>query len=94
LAFRIDAQISPDVWQPLASLVTDATGRATLPSAAHTPIPAGIYRLQYQTGVYFAQQKLSTLFPYIEVVVDLQANQRFHLPLLITPHSYSTYRGS
>lgn len=82
-------------WQELARCATDADGRirSILPTA--TLPHKGRYRLAFETGAYFRAQGSKCFHPYIEIVFEVMAeSQNYHVPLLITPSSYSTYRGS
>lgn len=81
-------------WRELARGVTDADGRvgALLPGG---PPAAGDYRLRFVTGDYFARGGQPVFYPEVEVRVRFAAaGGKFHLPLLLSPFGYSTYRGS
>jgi len=78
---------------PLASATTDADGRLRdwLPAG----VPAGRYRLVFETGAWFGAAGRDTLYP--EVIIDFEVQDgvpHYHLPLLLSPFGYSTYRGS
>lgn len=77
----------------LAQGITDANGRI---GAFPVPLTPGRYRLVAQTGEWFAKQDVVTLFPcaQIDFVVAQGAEEHFHLPFLIAPGGWSTYRGS
>ena len=78
----------------LAHGTTDADGRASglLPAGSLT---AGTYRLSFDTGGYFAASKRSSFYPHVEVVfVVVEPDAHHHVPLLLSPFGYSTYRGS
>jgi 5-hydroxyisourate hydrolase len=79
----------------LARGVTDADGRvhSLMPDGAS--LEPGRYRLSFDTGAYFRAQGLVGFYP--EVTVDfevLDAGEHYHIPLLLSPWGYSTYRGS
>lgn len=81
-------------WRELARGVTDADGRvgALLPGG---PPAAGDYRLRFVTGEYFRAAGETIFYP--EVIVNVRfaaAGGKFHLPLLLSPFGYTTYRGS
>jgi 5-hydroxyisourate hydrolase len=58
-------------------------------------LDAGEYRLRFATGAYFADLGQPALYPEVVVVFSLSdPDQHYHLPLLLSPFSYSTYRGS
>ena len=78
---------------PLASATTDGDGRIRdwLPAG----VPAGRYRLVFETGAWFRASGRETLYP--EVIIDFEVQdgvEAYHLPLLLAPFGYSTYRGS
>jgi 5-hydroxyisourate hydrolase len=77
----------------LAHGVTDADGRiaALLPGGVAA---TGNYRLRFATGDYFRGIGQSPFYPEVAVQVSLEAGARYHLPLLLNPFGYSTYRGS
>ena len=82
-------------WSPVAESSTDADGRAGTLLPRETPAAAGLYRLRFGSGAYFAGLGTATLFPEIEVRFAVGAGEaHYHMPLLLTPHSYTTYRGS
>jgi 5-hydroxyisourate hydrolase len=79
----------PAPWLAAESGVTDADGRYRF----RVDTPAGTYRLTFATGPYFAAQGAETFYP--EVAVTFTAGDgHFHVPLLLSPFAYSTYRGS
>ena len=80
-------------WQLLADAVTDADGRAK--QLGPEAVPAGTYRLRFDTGAYFASSGTATFFPeaLLTFVVD-DEKRHYHVPLLLSPFAYSTYRGS
>ncbi|MEO5845756.1 MAG: hydroxyisourate hydrolase [Caldimonas sp.] len=87
------------VWRELKTVVLDDDGRADAPllqGADHRP---GRYRLVFSVAAYFAARgaKLSDP-PFLgDVPIDFgiaSADQHYHVPLLVSPWSYSTYRGS
>ncbi|XP_014673479.1 PREDICTED: 5-hydroxyisourate hydrolase-like isoform X3 [Priapulus caudatus] len=57
-------------------------------------LPA-IYKLHFNTAAYFAQSNTKGFFPYVEVVFEIvDPYQHYHVPLLLSPFGYTTYRGS
>jgi len=77
----------------VAETVTDADGRAAdLGPADLTP---GTYRLTFDTASYFAADARKAFYPEVVVTAVLaDPHQHYHLPLLLSPFAYSTYRGS
>ena len=78
----------------LARATTDADGRVK----AFTPTPSltpGSYRLTFEVGAYFAAAGIEAFYPRVVVEFDVRdASQHYHVPLLLSPFGYSTYRGS
>ena len=79
----------------LATAKTDGNGRigALLPEG-HQLRP-GLYRLTFDTSAYFRAQSVSGFFPEVTILFEVRdAGQHYHVPLLLSPFGYSTYRGS
>lgn len=81
-------------WTELARGTTDADGRLRDLLPENTPL-GGVYRLRFGTGAYFRSQGLRGFFPEVQVTVELEPGAgHYHIPLLLSPYGYSTYRGS
>jgi len=78
-----------DGWRTLATAVTDDDGRA--PSLRTVDTGAGTHRLVFATGDYLGP---AAFFPEVSVVFQVGDDERLHVPLLLAPHGYTTYRGS
>jgi 5-hydroxyisourate hydrolase len=86
--------LGPAGWTKIGEGRTDADGR--LRSLTGPTIAAGEYRLYFDTGAYFRAQRVTEAF-YPEAVIHFvvtNPSEHFHVPLLMSPWSYSTYRGS
>ncbi len=82
-------------WEELGRGLTDLQGRAADLYRAKKPLQAGTYRLVYETGVYFKGQGAKTFFPQVEIIFEVEkTDEHYHVPLLLSPFGYSTYRGS
>jgi len=81
-------------WLRVATYETDADGRVRELGSA-TELAGKTCRLRFETGAYFAARGAPVFFPYVEVafVIDPERD-RYHVPLLLSPFGYSTYRGS
>ena len=82
-------------WEPVGAGLTDEQGRLNdlLPEGAE-PM-AGTYRMRFDTGAYFGQRGLESFFPAVTVEFTLrEPGEHHHVPLLLSPFGYSTYRGS
>ncbi len=74
--------------------VTDADGRVRdlLPAGA---LQAAVYRIGFALAPYFAAQNISGFYPVAQIVFQVEnPQQHYHVPLLLSPFGYSTYRGS
>jgi 5-hydroxyisourate hydrolase len=79
----------------LSSYVTNDDGRVLALVPADAPISAGSYRLRFAVGGYFAATRRKSF--YNEIAVNFEVDetpQHYHVPLLLSPFGYSTYRGS
>jgi len=79
-------------WESIATAKTDNDGRIkTFPALPSV----GSYRVVFETGDYFLGKGMENPF-YTSVVInfEVQAHEHYHIPLLLAPHGYSTYRGS
>jgi 5-hydroxyisourate hydrolase len=81
-------------WREIGRGVTDADGRLKTLTAAG-PLAIGQYRITFDTGAYFAANGVDGFYPSASVVFVVgDATAHFHVPLLLSPFGYSTYRGS
>jgi 5-hydroxyisourate hydrolase len=93
---RVTLEVKTDGgWTRLGAGATDADGRLRTLLAAGSPIAAGTYRLTFETAAYFAAQGVTAFYPEVQVQFAVQeGGGHFHVPLLLSPYGYSTYRGS
>ncbi|NXS52077.1 HIUH hydrolase, partial [Brachypteracias leptosomus] len=81
-------------WTELARRWTDEDGRC-LPLLAPGQAKAGTYKLLFETAAYWEGLGYTSFYPFVEVVFTItDPSQKLHVPLLISPFSYTTYRGS
>lgn len=74
---------------------TDADGRLRDLMPPTAILDPGIYRITFDTGAYFLAQGLEAFYPEVAVVFEVaDGTQHHHVPLLLSPFGYSTYRGS
>lgn len=83
-------------WQILAEGVTDADGRYRYADpAAPGEFPAGRYRVDFDTGSYYSASGQVGFYPEVSVTFEVtDPTAHHHVPLLLSPFAYSTYRGS
>lgn len=75
----------------LAAAVTDADGRI---GDLGGELKAGLYRLRFETGEYFTEQGVESFYPEVTVAFTIADLRHYHVPILLSPFAYSTYRGS
>ena len=87
-------RIDGTTWSLVGGGITDSDGRLrTL--TPEGPVQPGTYRIRFQTAPYFAAQQVSGFFPVVEIqFVVVDGAQHYHVPLLLSPYGFSTYRGS
>ena len=77
----------------LAGATTNDDGR--VPELGPDLLEAGDYRIEFGTGAYFAARGQATFYPRVVIDFTVVAGQiHYHVPLLLSPFAYSTYRGS
>lgn len=77
----------------IATATTNADGR--VPDLGPDTLDAGDYRIEFGTGAYFTGRGLATFYPRVVIDFTVVAGQaHYHVPLLLSPFAYSTYRGS
>ncbi len=92
---RLERQDARGNWQALASERTDHDGRCAQLLPENEALSPGLYRLHFDTENYFAKHEVEGLYPFVEISFQVrEGEQRFHIPLLLSPHGYTTYRGS
>jgi 5-hydroxyisourate hydrolase len=90
---RLEKQESSG-WQVLSWQTTDTDGRCPQLLVEDESLSEGIYRLIFDTANYFAARKTESLYPVVEVTFQVRNGEtQFHIPLLLSPHGYTTYRG-
>lgn len=79
-------------FKPVAEGTTDADGRVR---DWKFEMKTGTWRIRFEIAPYFAALKEKCFYPFVEIVFDVDnAEQHYHVPLLLSAYGYSTYRGS
>jgi 5-hydroxyisourate hydrolase len=92
---RLERQDPTGGWRLLTSSCTDQDGRCAQLLPENEALTPGIYRLSFDTATYFSARKLEGLYPSVEIKFLVRdKEEHFHIPLLLSPNSYTTYRGS
>lgn len=90
----LEVQASGLAWKQVGRGTTDKTGRCA-DLLTSEKLVEGAYRLTFDTQTYFASKKTKTFYPQVTVAFTVRdASQHYHVPLLLSPFGYSTYRGS
>jgi 5-hydroxyisourate hydrolase len=84
-----------DGWEVVGRGLTDADGRQADLAPNGRRLAGGTYRLTFDTGAYFTRGGRQAFFPEVSVVFAIEEGEEHeHVPLLLAPYGYSTYRGS
>jgi 5-hydroxyisourate hydrolase len=98
LRLKLHIKDAQGKWQLLASGVTSADGRVTSKDFGVTLPGVGRYRMTFYTAEYFDQKQIQHfLYPKVPIVFELKQSdlaQHYHIPLILSPYGFSTYRGS
>jgi 5-hydroxyisourate hydrolase len=81
----------PCGWAIVSTSSTDADGRCR---DLTQDASAGVYRLTFDTGAYLARTGRTSIYPEIAITFNCDGQTHYHLPLLLSDNSYTTYRGS
>jgi len=91
---RLEA-LDGEIWKLVGEGSTNHDGRARTLVPADAVLTAGSYRLRFETGEYFAAAGVEGFYPHVEIVFAVRDPAgHHHVPLLLSPYGYSTYRGS
>lgn len=94
LRIRLERQELDGSWWGLGEGRTDAGGRIAVLLSAGLELAAMPHRLVFETGEWFRLQGIASFHPEVVVHFLPEAGGHYHLPLLLSPFGYSTYRGS
>lgn len=86
---------SGNAWERIGGGTTDDDGRVNDLLQEVDELTPGVYRMTFQTGEYFDKHDLDGFYPVARVVFEVDAaDEHYHVPLLLSPYGYTTYRGS
>lgn len=89
------ARVADGQRDKLASGVTDSDGRIKNMGRRGVKLGTGVYELTFETGAYFASKGVQSFHPVVTITIELRDTaQHYHVPLLLSPFGYTTYRGS
>ena len=83
-------------WVPAGQGRTGTDGRLGLPGDESAgPFEPGIYRITFASGAYFGARGVASFYPEVTITFEMtERDEHYHVPLLLSPFAYSTYRGS
>jgi len=87
-------QQQEESWQQLTLGTTNADGRIPNLLQKDFVLEPGVYKMRFETKPYFEKQAVQTFYPFIEISFTITGNEHYHVPLLLNPFGYTTYRGS
>ena len=94
MSVMLEQRAEDGSWTVLGTAVTDADGRCP-DLSTEADVPAGVYRLTFATGAYFARAGTATFYPVVALTFGVaDPGAHHHVPLLLSPFAFSTYRGS
>lgn len=82
------------LWKEMAKGITNADGRIPDLLKKEAVLEQGTYKLRFDTRAYFDKNRVATFYPYVEIIFTITSAAHYHVPLLLNPFGYSTYRGS
>ncbi len=86
--------LNSDTWKKVAEGVTNTDGRITDLLVSGNPMQTGYYRLNFDIAAYFRGQDKKSFYPKVIIEFEISDGSHYHVPLLLNPFGYSTYRGS
>jgi 5-hydroxyisourate hydrolase len=95
IPITLERQAGGEQWQTIGEGETDADGRLRSLTSGAATLPPGLYRLVFDVAGYFTAHGAPAFYPTVVVVFETaEGEQHYHVPLLLSPFGYSTYRGS
>jgi 5-hydroxyisourate hydrolase len=95
VAVKLELESIDGSWKQIGQGSTDADGRAKNLLPPTFALHGGVYRLVFDTDAYFAAEDREGFYPRVVVVFTIRdPTQHYHVPVLLSPFGYSTYRGS
>ena len=92
---KLEFRESEAKWITLGEAITNRDGRVEDLLLPGRLAEAGVFRLTFETAVYFRAVGGSTFYPFVTVIFEVvDAGAHYHVPLLLNPYGYSTYRGT
>lgn len=93
ISIRLQAKQN-NIWQTIAQGITNTDGRISDLLPQERNLKPATYKMVFDTGSYYANQNLKTFYPEVEIQFSTFDETHYHVPLLINPFGFNTYRGS
>ncbi|MBC7474670.1 MAG: hydroxyisourate hydrolase [Candidatus Sericytochromatia bacterium] len=90
----LEQSLGINKWQEIALGSTNKDGRASNLLTDGKILEKGIYRISFDTDTYFKNNEIDGFYPMVSIVFKIESSDHYHVPLLLNPYGYSTYRGS
>lgn len=90
----LEKPLANNQWEVLGKGETNNDGRLPGLLADDVKLQPGVYRLVFDTAGYFKAQGIKGFYPSVTIVFETIDQSHYHVPLLLNPYGYSTYRGS
>ena len=87
-------QLHTHGYATIAQGITNDDGRIADLLPPERKLQQGVYKLVFETGIYYSSKSIKTFYPLVEIQFMVSDDSHYHVPLLISPFGYSTYRGS
>ena len=88
-------RLTGEQWEIAGTGRTDDDGRLRTLLASAAPATPGVYRLVFDTAAYFSAHGIAVFYPHVTIAFDVADGEaHYHVPLLLSPFGYTTYRGS
>lgn len=81
-------------WKETARGITNEDGRIPNLIDKGVTLTPGFYKMKFETQAYFDLLSVQTFYPFVEITFKIAGSEHYHIPLLLSPFGYSTYRGS
>jgi len=94
IPISLQRPIDDNQWEDIASGITNSDGRVPNFLEDNFVLEPGTYRMLFNTKTYFEQSGTVGFYPEVPVIFEINDTQHYHIPLLLSPFGYSTYRGS
>lgn len=90
----LEKEINTNNWEKISEGLTNKDGRLPGLVADSIVLEPGIYKLTFDTASYFLKMNIQGLYPSVSISFIIKDSSHYHIPLLLNPFGYSTYRGS